>query len=111
MNRTYNMSADNWALCPRCVDNANTNQQELQSRVIEEYGKLPLTEWENLRKLANAGVDKEVFTTFREDYEIYGADTGTITINYSGTCTICGLSVQYDDSKRFYGKGIKIFND
>ena len=37
--------------------------------------------------------------TFREDYEFYGAETGMVTIEYSGSCTECGLTLQFQDKR------------
>lgn len=71
------MSADNWAICPRCESNA-----ELQA-------------------LAPV-VDSEQFRTFREDYEFYGADVGEVHAVYSGRCTVCGISAKIDHSYIFW---------
>jgi hypothetical protein len=35
--------------------------------------------------------------TFREDYEIYGAETGTVTVSYSGECTECHLKLSFTE--------------
>lgn len=66
------MSADNYAVCPRC---STTNRQS---------GPYP-TE-----------------PTFREDYEIYGAETGELIIHYRGRCTVCGLSTEVNDAQVFF---------
>ena len=60
------MSADNWAICPRCL------------------------------KRAPEGADKWEYQTFREDYEIWGAEEGFIEVNYSGTCRACGLHLDFE---------------
>ena len=39
------------------------------------------------------GVDKN----FREDYEFYGAETGVVTVVYSGRCVECGYGVSFED--------------
>lgn len=56
------MSADSWAVCPRC--NARGD-------------------------LGIRGSD------FREDYGIYGAETGTVTVEYRGECQKCGLLLEF----------------
>jgi hypothetical protein len=54
------MSADSWAVCPRCAANHAAND-----------------------------------TRFREDYEIGGAETGTVTVSYRGECQQCGLLLEF----------------
>lgn len=56
------MSADNWAVCPRC-----TARHDVGYRNNE----------------------------FREDYSIYGAETGTVTVEYRGECHRCGLVLEF----------------
>jgi hypothetical protein len=61
--------------------------------------------------LAEAGLDDGTFTlavtpagdTFREDYEIYGAEDGTVTVTYSGSCQSCGLSLSFRDDREIPG--------
>ena len=63
------MSADNWAYCPGC----QANEAEEESGYMRPE--------------------------FREDYEIYGAETGVVTVSYSGVCRQCGLSLHFEDRK------------
>jgi len=37
--------------------------------------------------------------TFREDYQIYGAETGTVTVEYLGECHSCGLTLEFKDQR------------
>ena len=41
-------------------------------------------------------------TTFREDYEFYGAETGTVSYTYSGYCRECELLVTFEGERKFY---------
>jgi hypothetical protein len=59
------MSADNWGVCPRCVENA-----------IKE-GKAPPSD------------EDEGQTTLREDYEILTTPDGRLVIDYEAYCEIC----------------------
>lgn len=34
---------------------------------------------------------------FREDYEVTGAKTGTVTVGYRGECQRCGLLLEFTD--------------
>ena len=94
------MSADSWTACPRCLKTEESNYQKLVEQVAKAYGKVSREEWEALNKrLASfKRLSEEDYEdgTFREDYEFYGAETGTVTASYSGYCTVCGLSVTFE---------------
>lgn len=92
------MSADNWAKCPRCQRALDGTVKTLAKRVADAYGNLPVAEYTQLQnRLAEAAVHaSRGHATFREGYEIYGAETGTISVSYGGSCTECGLSVSFD---------------
>lgn len=61
------MSADNWALCPKCRQKAIAETEQLRATAAEAYGKVPVEEFDNLRAKADLGVTIE--RTFREDWE------------------------------------------
>lgn len=96
------MSADNWAICPRCLAVAEKEHAERFQAAVDAYGKVPAEEYEQLRAEAQTAIDKEVFQTFREDYEIYGAEDGTIKVSYSGYCQTCHLGLDFKFEKPFY---------
>ena len=87
------MSASNWAKCPRCAARAAKAQEGMMA------------------KLAEAGLNDGTFTlnvrvegdTFREDYEIYGAEQGTIHVGYSGSCQTCGLHIDFSHEHEIPG--------
>jgi hypothetical protein len=95
------MSADNWAICPRCLGEAHKANEAERTRVAALYGKVPIEEFDAARA-AIVAVDVKGYYTFREDYEFYGAEDGEIQVRYSGNCSKCGLSAEIKDSKRFY---------
>jgi hypothetical protein len=75
------MTASNWQICPRC-------RHENTKSIEELYGTITLDKF--MDKLHEVD-DDEKYRTFREDYEIYGADVGLIQVDYNGECTECGL--------------------
>ncbi len=95
------MSADNWAICPRCLHEAQAAATAERERVQALYGQVELEEFEKQRA-ALSEPDDESFRTFREDYEIYDAETGTVQIDYRGGCTRCGTSAVYTDAVTFW---------
>jgi hypothetical protein len=95
------MSADNWTTCPRCFRRARLAADEARAAVMASYGKVPLEEFDAARA-ALEEPDPDTYTTFREDYEFFGADKGVITASYKGACTTCGLSVSFKHEKTFW---------
>lgn len=95
------MSADNWAKCPRCVQEATKNLDAAQARVDASYGQVSVEEFDQMRAglaTERSKVDNDnSFRTFREDYEIYGADDGVVTVSYRGGCTVCKLELKFKD--------------
>jgi len=90
------MSADNWAICPRCVKRAREKLTACTGDVVMSYGQVPLEDF--VRAQASlAPVDPEQFRTFREDYEIHGASEGAIRVDYGGGCDVCGLTLSFND--------------
>ncbi len=91
------MSANNWAQCPRCTRRGEADLNEREAKVWGSYGKIPMGEFDAARNAAQT--DRAEFAnrdrTFREDYEIYGAETGEVTVAYSGSCQECGLSLTF----------------
>jgi hypothetical protein len=100
------MSADNWAVCPQCLDRGLGESEALFQAAVEAYGKVSPEEYEQLRAKAQTPVDPEAFDTFREDYEFYGAEDGTVTASYSGHCQKCGLGVDFKHEEKFYERAV-----
>lgn len=96
------MSADNWAVCPRCLDRAKAEREAKFEAARVAYGNVAPEEYERLRAEAQVPVDEDSFRTFREDYEFYGAEKGTITASYSGHCQTCNLNIDFKDEHPFY---------
>lgn len=97
------MSASNWASCPRCYDRASEEHAAKLEALAAAYGEVDRDEWEAMRNAVPAPPDRTDFVeTFREDYEIYGAREGTITVSYGGHCEKCGLSLNFNEPHPFY---------
>ena len=90
------MSADNWAVCPRCIKRAEAARAE-QIRVTgANYGHVPEPDYAEAVQ-AIRDVNPKDFQTFREDYEIYGASDGKVQVDYSGHCGVCELALDFND--------------
>jgi hypothetical protein len=97
------VSADNWAICPRCKAHRKVRAAEAHAAAHEAYGLVPISEFEALREKAQeltklVEADTVANRTLREDYEFFGAEDGTVTASYRCSCTVCGLSSKFEYS-------------
>lgn len=99
------MSADAWSTCPRCFHKAEEEHRKEVADVMALYGQVPVEEFDAKRAELPDAPRPQHFETFREDYEFWGADTGTLEVSYKGRCTKCGLGVELRDSRPFFVDG------
>lgn len=99
------MSADNWARCPRCTSTGLKALAARASAVYAQYGEVPVEEYIDARRQHTEAVDEfdQRQSTFREDYEIYGAEDGVVIVDYSGSCRECGLELSFTDKRPIPG--------
>lgn len=93
------MSADNWAQCPRCTAVRTAEFKARDAAIQASYGAVSVSEFDEARRALAADMAKfeDREPTFREDYEIYGAESGTVKVRYGGSCDDCGLSLSFDE--------------
>jgi hypothetical protein len=87
------MSADNYRTCPKCIRIADEKKQKAVQKANESYGKIPLEEWMQLQKKAEAPIILN--DTLREDYYIGVDEEGQFEIQYSCYCSVCGFKFTY----------------
>ena len=92
------MSADNWAVCPKCKIRIDKERDELIQKVSSAYGKIPAEEYLILKSQLNDYV--EYPRELREDYEQGIDEYGEYGVNYRGRCCHqeCGFVFKYDFS-------------
>lgn len=84
------MSADNWAICPRC----NKTYEQKKAELHKAYGTVTAEEYSRLLKQVEA--ERGDKYTLREDYEL-GILKGQFYVNYSVFCEACGFAFNYKD--------------
>jgi len=91
------VSADNRAKCPRCAKRTEAALLKRELAVAESYGTVSIEDFDRARAdLADErSAAQGALPTFREDYEIYGAEDGIVHVDYSGSCQECGLSLSF----------------
>lgn len=95
------MSADNWAVCPRCRQRAKDKCDEAISAhaqaLREAYGKVSPDEYADLAKNQPEKFDEDdMADDFREDYEVgvyYKDGAARFCCDYSGECEKCGFTI------------------
>lgn len=92
------MSADNWTQCPRCLNRRAMEIENKTTQVAASYGKVDVETFDRLRAECETLKADRLEDNFREDYEIYGAEDGTVEVRYSGKCTTCGLALTFKHS-------------
>lgn len=95
------MSADNWALCPRCKWQSELEYRNRAQEVRDSYGKVAPEYYLETLKALETKPDLE--PTFREDYELGVLDNGQFYVNYRGGCTQCGLNKEFKHDETLTG--------
>jgi hypothetical protein len=91
----------NWDVCPKCWDVAMDEFRKKHADVMALYGTVPVNEFDAARDALEPPV-KQDFRTFREDYEIYGAETGLLQVSYRGNCKRCGIVLKFEFDKQLW---------
>lgn len=87
------MSADNWAVCPRCRRAKQADIDKRQAAIHAMYGEVPVEDFDEARRQFEAE-DWSVPETFREDWEI-GLTDGVFFVSYRGRCSDCNLRYEF----------------
>lgn len=93
------MSADSYAVCPRCRNRLRQNAQSLAQQVITQYGVLPMAEWEALKEHADqAALDASegLLDTLKEYKTLELCDNGKLFIRYKAVCDEPGCEFKFD---------------
>lgn len=89
------MSADNWAVCPKCRQQKLEEQEELKVQARNSYGTVSIEEFENLLAKSRDENFIKTKTTLREDYEIGIDEYGHFDIKFTASCSVCKFKYNY----------------
>lgn len=78
------MSADNWAICPKC-------KKALKKEPKTAYGEA--TEAEYLESIKER--DDQLFYSLREDYTLGINEEGEFSVYYGAHCEVCGFKYEF----------------
>jgi len=90
------MSADGYAVCPRCLAAAEKKLAEQAEILANGYGTVSVDEYNEAVKAVNEGLgpefeEGEYTGTMREDYEFY-VRGNTLHVDYGAQCRVCNLT-------------------
>lgn len=89
------MSADNWAVCPKCLADSLAKENQLKLDAGKAYGKVsPEEMWDKV------AAPVAVETSLREDYEVGIDGNGLFEVIYSGSCSTCAFNFRYKHSEQ-----------
>jgi len=93
------MSADNWRICPKCLENVSTGRSVAIEKAKASYGTVPLEDFQKAMDKAKA-LPQEPDDTLREDYELGVDEDGVFFVNYSCSCHYCGFSFKFKTTQK-----------
>lgn len=87
------MSANNWAVCPRCTAEQSRDRKQRIEKARASYGRVTPEEYDKLKREAE---EPFVLTqNLREDYELGVDEDGNFSVNYRCHCQQCRFSFSY----------------
>lgn len=89
------MSANSWGVCPQCVKNENDRIEAQIKDVQAHYGKVSEATYRKMLYSIDSPTDSHP-RDLREDWEIFTDEDGTLSIDYSCSCGVCGLNYRFN---------------
>lgn len=89
------MYAMNFLSCPNCRKIEKENDEAEQKKIDDLYGKIPVEEWLKMRDEYMNRTPVAAKTSLREEFDLFGADAGTFSLNYRCECTVCGMKFSH----------------
>jgi hypothetical protein len=86
------MSADNWAVCPKCRRIAEAKKITAKKHAAAVYGYVSQDTYQKFVAKSELPIDN--CKTLREDYSI-GVRDGAFSVSYFGSCKTCGFTFEY----------------
>ncbi len=88
------MSAHNYTHCPRCLYRKTLEDEQMTQKLHDSYGVVAYDEYKELETKTAKALENAVTPTFRENWEV-GLFGGTFSVDYSGSCIVCGFSHEF----------------
>lgn len=97
------MSADNWAVCPKCLKKANDDLEKAREKLNKAYGIVPSIEYLKMFQETERSIESvssyAMKAELREEYEI-GIDENNFYVSYSASCQECGFKYSYQTEEK-----------
>lgn len=92
------MSADNWAICPKCKKLELQHKKQLKEDARELYGKIPPEDY--IQLLKEIPDESAIGETLREEYEMGVNSHGKFYISYGCFCDKCGFEYSFNHKEQ-----------
>lgn len=92
------MSADNWMVCPKCLQDEEKKREKAIEKTNAQYGKVTAEAFRKAIEKAEHPVALD--QTFREDYQIGMSTDGSFMVSYGGYCKQCGFEHSHEHSEQ-----------
>lgn len=89
------MNVMNFLACPNCKQIQKDRDSDAQKELDALYGQIPQEEWAAKRDEVMNRESASLKPSLREQYDLFGADAGKLTLNYRCNCSVCGMSYSY----------------
>jgi hypothetical protein len=93
------MGASNYAVCPKCWKEQVASEADALQRVLASYGKVLPDEFLAAQARLTTTRKDDFDRTFREDFEIYNDNEGSVHVDYHGMCSKCGVKLAFELEK------------
>ncbi len=87
------MSADRWALCPKCMEQARAAEAALMQKIQQGYGEISEAEYHVLLEELQE-MDQLPDRNLREDWEL-GIRDGVFKVSYYAQCMECAFVKEF----------------
>lgn len=92
------MSADNWAICPKCDEAHQAMLAKERADLEKQYGKIPIDDFIK-RKARVDALPPQPQNTLRENWEL-GITGGSFEVNYHASCRNCLFKYDYKHEEK-----------
>lgn len=86
------MSADNWRVCPQCLEKATRKRERAIAKAEDSYGKVSASEYR--AAIAEASQPLEAVEHMREDYRVSVDTDGVFRLSYRAACEDCDFGFE-----------------
>lgn len=90
------MSADSWAICPKCLAKHHAVAAGLAEKARAAYGNVPLLDFMRMSEDAASVKTTGLTDSTLAEYKYVGPDDDKFVVHYQAVCQTCGYRLEYN---------------